>query len=525
MVFVQPLDLAMVLRASQNYALKEREDRLDAEAREARRHDLDLEQGRLDLAAKIKMAQSKVLGAQSEADKKTAMGELAATDPASAMSMEKHQLGIEEQQREAEAAQVAQAKSKRAEATQQQLKLAEITRDVLGKSVVKGSAGQEIVSFGELNRGMSQMRNLAQAGLIPQEPVAQLEQGMQQMLTQAQQAGPAGQALVQKQLVPQLRAMQEDADKVIGVFGDPEKMQRYDALLEKAAGMASADLQAPWVRQDPLKALGDPTAAPLIRKYMEQIEIEEPRARAKSAGQKGTTIVQMPGLKEPSRQFESVISDRLDMAEGFLAKANAIESQLKPEFFGIEGKARGAVNWTMGQFGALPERQAIWQEQKQEITTFGTMMLYDLIVAMSGKAVTDKEFQRIQKAVGDPDSMTFNEYSSAVKAMKKVMNFSKQRYQKMMQPGGGQNYITDDKDRIWLDEQVAGLEDAVSAEEITPEQAEKRKAAITQRLMLKIGGREARERLSGKPAAPAAAGGPAKSLSDMSDEELEAMAR
>jgi hypothetical protein len=433
--YVQPLDLAMILQASQNYALKERQDRIDMEARGERFHAMDLEQKRRDLAAKIKMAQSKVLGAQSEADKKTAMGELAATDPASAMSMEKHQLGIEEQQREAEAAQVAQAKAKRAEATQQQLKLAEITRDVLGKSVVKGAGGEEIVSFGNLYRGVAEMKRMAQAGLIPMEPVAALEKNAQEIRINASQASPGDIQAMQKQLVPELRAMQQDADKVIGVFGDPEKMQRMNSEIEQIAGRvyektgdsAALNPQVAAQKYHPVYV----EAAAELRAEKERSELE----RAKASGARA--IVNMPGASKPTVMETGKLQEATATWAKIGAKAKNLRKAIRPEMFEWAGQGKSFLAWGAEKLktGMAPEKWNKLKNDRAAARTMGTLMLYDFMVMESGKAVTERERELLLKAFGDFDSMDASQYEEVVGIIEKYSGEEQQRNATLLREG------------------------------------------------------------------------------------------
>jgi hypothetical protein len=336
----------------------------------------------------------------------------------------------------------------------------------------------------------------------------------------------AGQAYVfaTQEAVKQVQALREGAAQGIQLLGDPEKRKRYNTTIENQARYASTILAERGAEGADVTRMLDPEEASQDADLWAEAggRMEKDRlARSKANAAKTTVINQMPGTVEPTRQHESVIQDRLDMTEGYLQKIAGVKPLIKPEFFGLSGDVRQLAGKTMGYlFGALPEKQAEWIQAKQELRSFGSLMLYDMVLAMSGKAVTEREMAFIKQAAGDPESMTYEEFRGAVMAMEKVMGHSRSRYRRLLRPGGGPSYIDDERDREWLDQQTVAIEDAVGAGRLTPEQSEKRKDSITRQLLLRMEGREARSRLSGG----AKAGTEEVDIGNMSDDDLRRIA-
>jgi hypothetical protein len=134
----------------------------------------------------------------------------------------------------------------------------------------------------------------------------------------------------------------------------------------------------------------------------------------------------LPATVTPQKTSLGRLENTIDMYDSVLQKLDVMQPEVEKggadQFFGLKGDAMGLASKTMGYLmgSATPEAIQKWQDQKQELTSFGTMMTYDFLVALSGKAVTDAERKTIVKAVGDPENMTLFEYRSALRAMRKV---------------------------------------------------------------------------------------------------------
>jgi hypothetical protein len=270
------------------------------------------------------------------------------------------------------------------------------------------------------------------------------------------QAGPNPQAIVEAQVGARLGMAQRT---------NPD----FANIQKEAAGLFAAK------RGD--AALGDPRIA--IQQdapgYAAELQAlmaakeKENLANSKAKGVNVTANVQMPGTTDPTTAAETGISQNLMMEQDVGEMAKEIKSLARPELFGLEGAAKGGAYSALGYLSPnlLTDSARDFVKDRQGVKSYGTMMLYKFIVAMSGKAVTDAERRTIYDAIGTPD-MGYDKYKSAVDAVEKIM--SRQASIDSGRLNEGISTVVDQKEQAVIDRAVRALGDRLATGEIDQKQ-------------------------------------------------------
>lgn len=383
MPFVTPFDLSSVLQAAQGYSRLKmaREDR-EFERQEHMRK-IELARKEQEMMVKVKQVQAKAFLAQQPEAQAEAMAELAALDPKTAMETQ----GFVDKRaaEESERGRTAGLESARA----------------VKQALTAYASAPEETRDATLNREIMRLGGLSREGIIRLDP---------KQILQIKASPPAPGS-------PRFEGMMADLDATIGLLEGPEKRQRYNAELEQIGGMAFEE--AGGVNDYEWQVQHNPEAVERARAKVEAVGL----GRAKAAG---TNInvsprIQMPGTAEPTRQVETDLQTQAAMLDDVVGLIDTIEGDVTPESFTFLGRGKAFMADKAQQAGLKisPEMEQRIEEQ-QTVASDATFMTYQLIVAWSGKAVTDRERALLFSAIGDPQKMGYARYKAALRALKNM---------------------------------------------------------------------------------------------------------
>lgn len=242
MVFIQPVDLALVLKSAQDFTRRkqDREDRDFARSEHQRKLELARKQQEMDI--KVKQAQAKVLQAQTPEAQQAAMGELQAFEPSVAMETQEKLGEFEAGQQEITAKRQTFATKRREFKIDQSLKGAEAMQQLLPSAVQETPAGPQVDIKG-LFGATSRIQKMAQQGIVDQGQADAVSK-LFDRARQATVAGGQGQlngeqmSAEMQSIAGDVGSMIESAKQGVDLLGDPEKRQRFNSELEQLGGRA-----------------------------------------------------------------------------------------------------------------------------------------------------------------------------------------------------------------------------------------------------------------------------------------------
>lgn len=190
------------------------------------------------------------------------------------------------------------------------------------------------------------------------------------------------------------------------------------------------------------------------------LEEQEKLKRAGAGAAKQTVQVGMPGVASNTAAAKTAQLEELRMLNKVATRGSAVLKIARPDLFGVGGKAKDiwlTVKDAVAS-GSLAPTEEQWKRDKKALISQGTMMLYDFIVAMSGKAVTDRERAMILKAIGDPDSLSRMDYVATVEAVITAADEARRGLRNDLM-AGGLDIISDPEARRQIDAEMKAIAD------------------------------------------------------------------
>ena len=435
------MDLALVLQSAQNYTQQkmQREDRKLKQ--DEYQHGLEVERKKQEMALKIKQAQAKFLQAQDPNAKQQAMVDLQAVDPNVALATQEKMTDLDEQQVDIEGKQ-------RKSASDLELRTAQAMKQSLEAYATNPSQAT-------LNREVMRLGSLSRNKVIKTDPQALLQ-------FKASPPSPGS---------PRFQEMMRGFDDTIGMLGEKPESEFYGGNQFKEISTNLASRLAGEGRPDP-RVLRDPDYAQM--QYPEIFSEETAKwnaDRAAGAKAKGLTVVnRMPSTSEPTRQVETNLQNQAVMLDGVVDLIDTIQKDITPESFTYLGRGGAYVSDKLQQAGVpiTPEMSQRIDEQ-QTLASDATFMTYQLIVAWSGKAVTDRERKMLFEAIGDPKAMGYTRYQAALKGLRKMANTTSIGKRKVLR--FGVDTTLNESERRMIDSKISAIEQRRLGGEIDDEQA------------------------------------------------------
>jgi hypothetical protein len=140
----------------------------------------------------------------------------------------------------------------------------------------------------------------------------------------------------------------------------------------------------------------------------------------------------------------------------------------------LGGKVFGALDWA----NVAPESAQEWIDQKQWLTTNGSLLALKYLNATSGKQLTDRERAYVLNAVGDPDNMTYAQYQGAMKAMRQMVNYELRTTNQRLGKGIDISQVPQQQSTGSKVEQLASVRKQLESGSIEVDEAERQMAEI-----------------------------------------------
>jgi len=169
------------------------------------------------------------------------------------------------------------------------------------------------------------------------------------------------------------------------------------------------------------RARTDPQYRPTVKKLL----IDAPANRARLAG----------GVMDATAPVKNELQKRIIASEGNLETIDAIENQLSEDLFDWKARAKGAAGPWLEVAGLAGDDLIAFNQKRQRFNTEAGLFVAKWIKNISGSAVNEAEAERLSRAIGDPQNMTYSQWQEVIKSMRTIENREKQMAKDTLREG------------------------------------------------------------------------------------------